>query len=275
MSRGGGAMAMQDSDVVAAARRLDEAERTRRQVRMISLDHPGMTMEDAYRVQKAWVDLKLAAGRRIRGHKIGLTSKAMQHALGIDMPDSGILFDDMFFQDGGTVPTDRFIGLRVEVELAFVLNRELKGPDVTIFDVFDATGYVTPAIEILDTRIFRVDPETKATRTVLDTIADNAANAGIVVGGRPFRPTEHDMRWVSAICCKNGVVEETGVAAGVLNHPANGIVWLANRLAERGEGLAAGEIVLAGSFTRPIEVGRGDTIQADYGPFGTVSCYFG
>ena len=234
-----------------------------------------MGMEDAYRVQKAWVDLKIAAGRRRKGLKIGLTSKAMQHALGIDMPDSGILFDDMFFPDGGIVPTDRFIGLRVEVELAFVLSRNLKGPNISIFDVFDATSYVTPAIEILDTRIFRVDPDTKVTRTVLDTIADNAANAGIVVGGRPFRPTEHDLRWVSAICYKNGAVEETGVAAGVLNHPGNGVVWLANRLALHGDELCAGEIVLAGSFTRPIEVGKGDTIQADYGPFGTVSCYFG
>ena len=266
---------LDEAAAAEAARRLDQAERTRRQIRMISLDHPGMTMEDAYRVQKAWVDLKLAAGRRRKELKIGLTSKAMQHALGIDMPNSGVLFDDMFFQDGGTVLTERFIGLRVEVELAFVLNRDLKGPDVTIFDVFDATSYVTPAIEILDTRIFRVDPETKATRTVLDTIADNAANAGIVVGGRPFRPTEHDLRWVSAICYKNGAVEETGVAAGVLNHPANGVVWLVNRLAEHGDGLLAGEVVLAGSFTRPIEVRKRDTIQADYGPFGSISCYFG
>ena len=110
---------------------------------------------------------------------------------------------------------------------------------------------------------------------MLDTIADNAANAGIVTGGRPFRPGDHDLRWVSAILYRNGVVEETGVAAGVLNHPGNGIAWLANRLAEHGEGLEAGEVVLAGSFTRPVEVGRGDTIQAEYGPFGTVSCHFG
>ena len=265
---------MSGAQVLAAARRLDQAERTRQQVRMVSLDHPGMTMEDAYRVQRAWVELKLLAGRRIVGHKIGLTSRAMQQALGINMPDSGILFDDMVFPDGGTVPVDRFIGLRVEVELAFVLAKPLRGPNVTLFHVLDATGWVTPAIEILDTRIFRVDPETRAARTVLDTIADNAANAGIVTGGRPFRPADHDLRWVSAILYRNGV-EETGVAAGVLNHPGNGIAWLANRLAEHGEGLEAGEVVLAGSFTRPVEVGRGDTIQAEYGPFGTVSCHFG
>ncbi len=239
------------------------------------MEHPGTTITDAYRIQKAWVDVKLRAGRTIRGHKIGLTSKAMQAALGIGEPDSGVLFDDMVFPDGGVVPGDRFIGLRVEAELAFVLGRPLQGPNRTIFDVLEATDYVTPALEILDTRVFRADPETRAPRTVVDTIADNAANAGLVLGGRPFRPDTHDMRWIGAICSKNGAVEETGLAAGVLNHPAHGIVWLANRLAERGGSLEAGQVVLSGSFIRPVEVGRGDTITGDYGPFGSVSCYFG
>ena len=266
---------MTGNEVLAAARRLDKAERTRQQVRMVSLDHPGMTVDDAYRVQKAWVDLKVGSGRRIKGRKIGLTSRAMQQAVGVDTPDSGILFDDMFFPDGGTVPTGRFIGLRVEVELAFVLRAPLRGPECTVFDVLNATDYVTPALEILDTRIFRVDPDTGKTRTVLDTIADNAANAGIVVGGRPFRPDAHDLRWIAAICYRNGVVEETGVAAGVLNNPAVGIAWLANRLHAQDDTLAAGEVVLSGSFTRPVEVTRGDTVQADFGPFGTVSCFFG
>ena len=265
---------LSDTQIEAAAARLDEAERTRRQTRAISIEHPGVTIEDAYRIQEAWVSRKVRAGRVIKGHKIGLTSKAMQAALGIAQPDSGYLLDDMFFADGGIVPRDRFIGLRVEAELAFVLKAPLRGADPTIFDVLNATDYVTPALEILDTRIFRVDPDTKATRTVVDTISDNAANAGIVLGGRPFRPADHDMRWIGAICSKNGAVEETGLAAGILNNPANGIVWLAKRLAGQGRGLEAGEIVLAGSFIRPIEVASGDTIVADYGPFGTVSCYF-
>lgn len=259
----------------AAARRLDEAERTRQQIRMLSLEHPGMGMDDAYAVQRAWLALKLKRGRRVLGHKIGLTSKAMQAAVGISEPDSGFLLDDMLFADGGIVPTERFIGLRVEAELAFILKAPLSGPAVTLFDVLNATDSVTPALEILDTRIFRVDPQTKKTRSVLDTIADNAANAGIVLGGRPFRPQDADMRWIGAIVSKNAAVEETGIAAGVLGHPANGIVWLTRRLAERGEGLMAGDIVLAGSFIRPIEVGKGDTIHADYGPWGTVSCHFG
>lgn len=265
---------LSDTQTEAAAARLDEAERTRRQTRAISIEHPGVTIEDAYRIQEAWVSRKVRAGRVIKGHKIGLTSKAMQAALGIAQPDSGYLLDDMFFADGGIVPRDRFIGLRVEAELAFVLKAPIRGPDPTIFDVLNATDYVTPALEILDTRIFRIDPDTKATRTVVDTISDNAANAGIVLGGRPFRPGDHDMRWIGAICSKNGAVEETGLAAGILNNPAIGIAWLAKRLAGQERGLEAGQIVLAGSFIRPIEVGSGDTIVADYGPFGTVSCYF-
>ena len=262
------------ADIAAAAARLDEAEATRRQIRMISLDHPDMGIEDAYAIQKAWIDRKLARGRVLRGHKIGLTSKAMQAAVGIDEPDFGVLLDDMFFRDGGRVPTERFIGLRVEAELAFILKAPLRGPDCTIFDVLNATDFVTPAMEILDPRIFRVDPDTKQTRKVLDTISDNAANAGIILGGRPMRPLDTDLRWVSAICAKNGEVEETGVAAGVLNNPAEGVAWLVNRLARYGQGLAAGEVVLSGSFIRPVEVGRGDTIQIDYGPWGTVSCHF-
>ena len=266
--------ALDDAAVADAARRLDEAERTRQQIRMPSLDHPGLTIADAYRIQAAWVAQKVSAGRRVIGHKIGITSRAMQMALGIDEPDSGALLDDMLFADGGAVPTRRFIGLRVEAELAFVMRTPLRGAHCTLFDVLDATAYVTPALEILDTRVFRKDPATGATRTVMDTIADNAANAGIVLGGRPMRAHELDMRWVAAICAKNGAIEETGVAAGVLNHPATAVAWLTRSLAARGQGLEANQVVLSGSFIRPIEVAAGDTIHADYGPCGTVSCHF-
>ena len=265
---------MTPAQIAEAARRLDEAERTRKQIRMLSLDHPGMDMADAYAVQKAWIDLKLAAGRKVRGHKIGLTSKAMQAALNIDIPDSGFLLDDMFFADGASVPTGKFIGLRIEAEVAFVLKAPLKGPDCTMFDVLNATDFVVPALEILDTRILRVDPETKKTRTVFDTIADNAANCGIVMGGRPIRPDDADLRWIGAIVSKNGAVEETGLAAGVLNHPANGVAWLANRMAEHDDDMKTKEIVLAGSFIRPIEARHGDTIVGDFGPYGTVSLFF-
>lgn len=263
-----------NDQIEVAAASLEQAERARKQIRMFSLTHPGMTIDEAYAVQRAWIKLKLANGRRIKGHKIGLTSKAMQYSVGIGEPDYGALLDDMFFSDGQNIPTDRFISTRVEAELAFVLKSRLTGPECTIFDVLNATDYVTPALEILDSRVERVDPQTKATRKIVDTISDNAANAALVVGGRPFRPTEIDLRWVPVLCFRNGQLEETGVSAGVLNHPANGVAWLANRLHPHGVALEAGQVILSGSFIRPIDARKGDTFHADYGALGTVSCHF-
>jgi 2-oxo-hept-3-ene-1,7-dioate hydratase len=267
-------MALTKDEIRVAAERLHAAEKTRRQIRQLSLEFPTITIEDAYAIQQAWIEIKLAEGRVVRGHKIGLTSKAMQSALLIDEPDSGVLLDDMFFADGGLVPSDRFIGTRVEAELAFIMKTRLAGPGCTLFDVLNATDFVVPALEILDTRIERVDPVTKATRKIFDTIADNAANAGIVLGGRPLRPLDADLRWIGALCYRNGQLEETGLAAGVLNHPATSVAWLANKIAPLGLALEPGQVVLAGSFIRPIETRKGDTIQADYGPYGSVSCYF-
>jgi 2-oxo-hept-3-ene-1,7-dioate hydratase len=270
-------MTLDPKQLELAAGRLEDAQRTRIACRQFSLEYPGMTFEDAYAIQHAWMQLKMKAGRTVKGHKIGLTSKAMQRAVNIAEPDFGVLLDDMFYRDGAVIATERFLQLRIEAELAFVLAKPLAGPDCTLFDVLDATAYVTPALEILDARIQRVDPETKKTRTVFDTISDNAANAALVLGGRPFKPAllDVDMRRIGAIVSKNGEVEETGLAAGVLNHPGYGIAWLANRLHRHGVTLEAGEVVLAGSFIRPLDVVRGDTIVADYGDFGTVSCHFG
>ena len=199
------------TQIEAIAARLFEAERSRVQTNVLSVEFPDATMDDAYAVQAALIRLKLAAGRCAKGYKIGLTSKAMQYALGIDTPDSGILLDDMFFPDSATIPADRFIQPRVEAEIAFVMNKPLAGPGVTVFDVLNATDFVTPALEILDTRVQRVDKGTGRSRTIFDTISDNAANGGIVLGGRPLRPLETDMRWMGAIVSRNGAVEETGL----------------------------------------------------------------
>jgi 2-oxo-hept-3-ene-1,7-dioate hydratase len=267
-------MALTEDDIRAAARRLHQAEKTRKQIRQLSLEYPEITVEDAYAIQKAWIAIKLGEGRLVKGHKIGLTSKAMQSALGIDEPDSGVLLDDMFFADGGVVPSERFIGTRVEAELAFIMKTRLEGPGCTLLDVLNATDFVVPALEILDTRIERVDAVTKSARKIFDTIADNAANAGVVLGGCPLRPLDADLRWIGALCYRNGQLEETGLAAGVLNHPATGVAWLANKIAPLGLALQPGQVVLAGSFIRPIETRKGDTIQADYGRHGSVSCYF-
>ncbi|MDE2445604.1 MAG: 2-oxo-hepta-3-ene-1,7-dioic acid hydratase [Alphaproteobacteria bacterium] len=262
------------NDVAVAAARLDDAERTRKQTGLISLSHPSATMDDAYAIQAAWAKIKLAKGRKVVGWKIGLTSKAMQSALNISTPDSGVLFDDMVFADGAQIPLTRFIQPRVEAEIAFVMKAPLKGPNVTAREVLAATSYVVPALEILDTRILRVDPATKTARTIVDTISDNAANAGLVLGEQKWKVSDVDLRWVGAIVSCNGEVEETGLGAGVLNDPALGIAWLANRLARYGEAISAGQVVLSGSFIRPIETSLGALIEADFGPFGAVSCRF-
>ena len=260
--------------ITQLAAELQQAEQTRTPIAHFSKRFADMTVEDGYAVSRAWVRQKIAAGRTIRGHKIGLTSRAMQLASQITEPDYGTLLDDMFFQQGGDIPISRFIAPRVEVELAFVLGKRLQGPGITIFDVLAATDYVVPAIEIIDARIEQFDRHTRAMRKVFDTIADNAANAGIVTGGRPVRPDAVDLRWVGALLFKNGVIEESGLAAAVLNHPATGVAWLANKLAPWGEYLDAGEVVLGGSFTAPVPARPGDTFLVDYGPAGSISCHF-
>jgi 2-oxo-hept-3-ene-1,7-dioate hydratase len=258
----------------ALARQLYAPRTAPTPLRHFSRQFPQMTVADGYAIQRAWVALELADGRCIKGRKIGLTSRAMQLSSQIDEPDYAPLMDDMFFAQGGDIPIDRFIAPRVEVELAFVLGRPLQGPGATLFDVLAATDYVCPALEIIDARIEQFDRETRAPRKVFDTISDFAANAGIVLGGRPVRPDAVDLRWVGAMLFKNGVIEETGLAAGVLNHPATGVAWLANRIAPHDERLNAGDVVLAGSFTRPTPAVAGDCIHADYGPLGTVSFRF-
>ncbi|WP_137891030.1 2-oxo-hept-4-ene-1,7-dioate hydratase [Ramlibacter sp. 2FC] len=256
------------------AAELHQSEKTRVQLEHFSKRYPAMDIADGYRISRAWVQMKLAEGRQVRGHKIGLTSRAMQQASQIAEPDYGTLLDDMFFPEGGDIPFTRFIAPRVEVELAFVLGKPLKGPNVTVFEVLAATDYVVPAIEIIDARIEQFDRHSKAMRKVFDTISDNAANAGIVTGGRPVKPDAVDLRWVGALLYRNGVIEETGLAAGVLGHPAKGVAWLANKLAPWGAHLAVGEVVLGGSFTRPVAAAPGDSFHADYGPLGAIAFRF-
>lgn len=265
---------MTPAHIAAAAQALDRAERSREQIGLLSLDYPAITMDDAYAVQAAWVVMKIAAGRSVKGWKIGLTSKAMQQALNINIPDSGVLLDDMFFEDGAIVPATRFIQPRVECEIAFIMKHDLRGSAVGVDDVRAATEWVAPALEILDTRIVRFDAATKKARTVFDTISDNAANAGIVLGKQRHRIDAFDLRRVGAIVSRDGEVEETGLGAGVLNDPCLGIAWLAKRLAQYGDGISAGDVVLSGSFIRPIETTHGCLIEADYGDFGKVSCSF-
>jgi 2-oxo-hept-3-ene-1,7-dioate hydratase len=266
-------LTLDTATIKSLAHELQAARQSRTQVRHFSKRFAGMTLDDGYAIQRAWVALELAQGRVVRGRKIGLTSRAMQLASQIDEPDFAPLMDDMFFEPG-RIPRDRFIAPRVEVELSFILAKPLRGPGVTMQEVLAATERVQPAVEIIDARIEQFDRDTKAPRKVFDTISDFAANAGIVMGGLAVKPDAVDLRWVGAILTKNGVVEETGLAAGVLNHPAMGVAWLANKIAPHGEQLNQGDVVLAGSFTRPTTADRGDRFEVDYGALGSIAFEF-
>ncbi|MEM7077513.1 MAG: 2-oxo-hept-4-ene-1,7-dioate hydratase [Pseudomonadota bacterium] len=265
---------LSEQEIAAAAEGLYAAERARAPIDPISLQHPDMTLDDAYAIQKHIVDRKRADGDRLVGYKIGYTSRAMQKALNIDEPDFGVLLQSMVFADGGAIEAAQFCDPRIEAELAFVLKDRLEGGHVTIFDVLNATDYVVPALEIIAARSHRKHPQTGYTRKVVDTVADNAGNAGIIMGGRPIKPDAMDLRWCGGILSLNGVIEETGLAAAVLNHPANGICWVARRFAPHNVALEPGQIILSGSFTAPVAVAAGDTIHVDYGPLGGVSCHF-
>jgi 2-oxo-hept-3-ene-1,7-dioate hydratase len=247
---------------------LFDAEQRRTTVPLLTARHPQMEVEDSYAVQRIWRQRGLDAGRQHAGRKIGLTSKVMQASTGIDEPDYGAIFADQVYESGAEIEFDRFSNVRIEVELAFVMGRALEGPDATIVEALDAVRYAVPALEILSSRI-----ELEG-RTIVDTISDNAALGAVVVGPSRVAPAEVDLRWVSALLSRNGTIEESGVAAAVLGHPVTGVAWLANKLHQHGDRLEEGELVLAGSFTRPMWVHRGDTVSADYHDLGVITCRF-
>lgn len=251
----------------AAAHCLRDAEKSRVVIAQLSHTHPQMEIEDAYDVQRRWTKLRIADGARVIGRKIGLTSRAMQMASRMTEPDYGVILDDAVYNDGAILSANRFIKPRLETELAFVMKQDLAGAGCRIHDVMRATEFVTPALEIIDYR-------TAVPRAIVDTIADNAAFAAIVMGGRVVTPFEVDLRWVAATLAKNGVIEESGVSAAVMGHPAAGIAWLVNKLAPLGDGLKRGDIVLGGSFTRPVDIAAGDVVFADYGPLGSIGVRF-
>jgi len=258
---------MHESDRKKAAQLLINAEAERKPILQLSKTWPDITIEDAYAIQNEVVKHKVANGAKVIGHKIGLTSKAMQQSSQIDEPDYGHLFDYMMLNDGAKVAHANYCVPRAEVEFAFVLGKPLKGPGVGLLDVLRATEYVVPSIEIIDARV-------ENPRKIFDTVADNAAAAGIVTGGRPVGPTEIDFRWAGGMMYRNSEIEETGLAAGVLGHPAMGIAWLANKVGKFGVTLEPGHLMLSGSFTRPVWANKGDTLHADFGPLGTVSVQF-
>ena len=264
---------LNDQQITEAANRLYEAEKARIQIPALTISHE-MDMDDAYAIQKAWVDRKITEGAEVVGYKIGLTSRAMQMAVNIDQPDYGVLLDDMLFPNNGEISANDFTDPRIETEFAFVLKKPLFGETVSLDQVLDATDHVVPALELIAARSYRTDPQTGYTRKVFDTIADNAANAGIILGDERVKPEDIDLRWAGALLYLNDQIEETGLAAGVLDHPAHGISWICRRFAPHGIGLEPGQLLLSGSFTRPVMVSPNDHIRADYGPLGEINIHF-
>jgi 2-oxo-hept-3-ene-1,7-dioate hydratase len=258
---------LSDADRNKAADLLLQAEAERKPVVQLSTTWPEIEIEDSYAIQSIVTQRKVANGARVIGHKVGLTSKAMQRSSMIDEPDYGHLLDNMLIADGAKVAHADYCVPRVEVELTFVLGKPLKGPGVGLTDVLRATEYVVPSIEIIDARV-------QNPRKIFDTVADNGAAAGIVMGGRPVGPMDVDLRWVGGIMYRNSEIEETGVAAGVLGHPAMGVAWLANKVGPFGTTLEPGHIILSGSFTRPVWAEPGDTLHGDFGPLGSLAVQF-
>jgi 2-oxo-hept-3-ene-1,7-dioate hydratase len=260
-------MLMKNTDFETAAEALLKAEETATPITRISERWPNVTLEDAYAISALVAEKKRNAGQQLIGHKVGLTSKAMQAASKIDEPDYGHVFNTMLIPNGSQVVHSRFCVPRVEPELTFVLKAPLKGPGVTLVDVIRATAYVVPSIEIIDARV-------EEPRKIFDTGSDNGAGAGLILGGRPSKPEDIDLARVGAALLRNHEIEETGLAMGVLTHPAASVAWLANKLSTIGRSMEPGHLILSGSFTRPVWARVDDTITADFGAMGTVVVMF-
>lgn len=244
-----------------------EANRTKIQTTRPSALYSHIEFEDSYAISAEVARRTIESGATLIGYKVGLTSLAMRRSSKIDEPDFGYLFQHFLHPDGATLNHADFCVPRVELELAFVLKDTLHGPNVSMLDVMRATEYIVPAIEIIDARV-------DEPRKIFDTIADNGAGAGLILGGRPVRPHDVDLRMVPGILSRNAEIEETGVSCGVMGHPANAVAWLANKLYDINVQLQAGQILLAGSSVRPVWAQPHDTLRADFGDLGTVSIHF-
>jgi 2-keto-4-pentenoate hydratase len=257
-----------DTERRAAADALAEAERTRIPIDPLTTQWAEIDVVDAYEIQLANIADRLKAGALVRGHKVGLSARAMQAMMGVDEPDYGHLLDDMFFFEGDAVPAGRYLYPRVEVEVGFVLGAPLSGPACSVADVLAATAFVCPAIEIIDSRIrdWKI--------RIADTIADNASSAGVVLGGRRTPLAGVDLRTIGAVLRRNGEIVQTGAAGAVLCNPATAVAWLANTVHRFGVSLEAGHVILPGSCTRAVDVRPGDVVRADFDVLGPVSIRF-
>jgi 2-keto-4-pentenoate hydratase len=255
-----------DEQRVAMAQALYDAELNHAPIEPFTITYPDADIEDSYRISQLVTELKLTAGRTVKGHKVGLTSKAMQQMSGATEPDYGTLTDDWIVPEGSTLDMSRLNRPLVEMEIAFVLKRELSGPGINAADVIQATDFVLPAIEIVDSRYRGRGPN-----MLVDSVADAAWCGLVVLGGRPARLTDLDIRREGATLYKNGIIEESGVGSAVMGNPVNAVVWLANKLATFGVTMAAGSVVLSGSFVKAIPFAAGDTITALFNTLGDVN----
>lgn len=245
-----------------------QADQTAQPVEPLTDRHPDLVIADAYAIQTINIDRRLAAGSRIIGRKVGLTSRPMQQLLGVDEPDYGVLLEDMVVEDGDEIALSRLVQPRVEAELAFVMDRDLAGPGVTTANALAAIAGVLPAVEVVDSRV--ADWRIK----LVDTVADNASSGLIVMGGRIRRVDELDLRLLGVVVTRGGELLDTGAGAAALGNPARCVAWLANKLAAFGASLRAGDIVLPGAVHRMVPVVAGDVFRAEFAHLGAVTVRF-
>jgi 2-keto-4-pentenoate hydratase len=253
-------------DVLAAD--LAQAERSRRPIPPLTAAHPEIDVVDAYEIQLINIRQRVAEGARVVGHKVGLSSLAMQQMMGVDEPDYGHLLDEMQVFENKPVTTANYLYPRVEVEVGFVLAHDLPGAACTEDDVLTATATLVPSIELIDTRI------TDWQIALCDTIADNASSAGFVLGAARVPPTDIDVNRIEAVLTRNGEVVTKGRSDAVLGNPVTVVAWLARKVAGFGVRLRAGDIVLPGSCTRAIDARPGDNFVADFAGLGSVRLSF-
>lgn len=242
------------------------AELNHSPIEPLTKTHPEATVEDAYRIALLVTEAKVASGRMVKGHKIGLTSKVMREMAGADEPDYGAMFDNWFVAEGSPVSLSDLNRPSVEAELAFVLGERLGGPAATVADVIRATDFVLPALEIVDSRYTGRGPG----KTVIDSIADAAWCGRVVLGGNPRRLADIDIRRIGGALSINGDIQQTGVASAVMGNPVTAVAWLVNKLHEFGVQLEPGQVVMSGSFVRAVPLSAGDTVAALFDEFGDV-----
>lgn len=252
----------------ALAAQLAEAERSRTPIAPLTDAHPDIDVVDAYEIQLINIRERVAGGAKVIGHKVGLSSAAMQQMMGVDEPDYGHLLDDMAVFEDVPVPAGRFLYPRVEVEVGFILADDLPGANCTEDDVLAATAAFVPSIELIDTRI------TNWQIKLCDTIADNASSAGWVLGEQRVSPKDIDIRAIDAVLRRNGEVIAEGRSDAVLGNPVTAVAWLARKVESFGVRLRAGDVVLPGSCTRAIDARPGDEFVADFTGLGSVRLSF-